>query len=129
MRLRFLAPGLVAVAAVLAACSTEPICTADSPPAIEVTILDAATQDYLTVTPRGVAREGAYQDSLVVHSTTVEIPPRVVMMAAAHERRGVYDVFVEAEGYQPWDTAGVAVSRDECHVITESFTAVLSPAP
>jgi predicted small secreted protein len=39
MRLRFLAPGLVASATVLASCSTEPTCTQDIRPAIEVTIL------------------------------------------------------------------------------------------
>jgi hypothetical protein len=85
---------------VLASCSTEPTCTQDIRPAVEARKLDAETQAYLTVTPRGVARDGSYEDSLVASGTTPETPPRVVTMTAADERRGVYDVFVEAEGYQ-----------------------------
>ena len=113
----------------LSACSTEPNCTQDVRPAVEVTVQDAVTGSFLAVVPRGVVRDGAFQDSLRVWSTTAESPPRVVTMAAADERRGVYSVQLEAEGYQPWDTAEVQVSRDECHVETAMFTANLEPLP
>jgi hypothetical protein len=118
----------VLIAPMLAACSDPVFCTDDTPPAVEVTIRDLVTQDYLTVVPRGVVREGAFADSLVVWHGTVD-PPQVLSMAAAFERSGVYAVHVEADEYEPWDTAGVAVSRNECHVITAQLTAALNPAP
>ena len=110
------------------ACS-EPNCTQDVRPAVEVTVQDAVTRDYLGVVPRGVIREGAFQDSLRVHGTTLENPPRVVSLAGADERRGIYTVQLEAEGYQAWDTSGVQVSRDDCHVHTATFTADMEPLP
>jgi hypothetical protein len=113
----------------LARCSEPAACTADIRPAVAVTVQDAQTQDYLGVEPRGVARDGNYQDSLRVWSTTLTLPPQVVSLAAADERRGVYTVELEADGYEPWDTAGVLVSSDECHVRTATFTAFLQPVP
>ena len=120
---------VVLVTLPLSACSTEPNCTQEVRPAIEVTVEDALTGSYLAVVPRGVVRDGSFQDSLRVWSTTSESPSRVVTMAAADERRGVYSVQLEAEGYQPWDTAQVQVSRNECHVETATFTANLEPLP
>jgi hypothetical protein len=113
----------------LSGCATGPICTDDIKPAIEVTVQDAVSGSYLAVVPRGVVRDGAFQDSLRVWGSTAESPPRVVILAAADERRGVYSVQLEAEGYQPWDTAGVQVSRDDCHVHTAMFTANVEPLP
>jgi hypothetical protein len=119
----------LAAALMLAACSEPTLCTDDIRPAVEVTIVDRTTQDYLVVVPRGVVREGMFEDSLEVWSTTLENPPRVVSMTGADERAGVYAVQLEADGYQLWDTAGVAVSRDECHVRTATFTAEMEPSP
>jgi hypothetical protein len=60
---------------------------------------------------------------------TADVPPRVITLAGAHERAGIYSVQLEAVGYEPWDTAGVRVTEDECHVRTARFTAALEPAP
>jgi hypothetical protein len=57
----------------------------------------------------------------------VDIPPRVVTLAAADERSGRYTVHIEAEGYQAWDTAGVRATEGSCHVQTARFTR-LTPA-
>jgi hypothetical protein len=116
-----LAPGF-------AAClDVEPSCTLSVEPAIHVEVRDAVTNDFLTVTPRGVAREDAFEDSLRVAGMTPESPQRVTSMIAADERMGTYVVRVEADGYQPWDTSGVAASRGSCHVVTQQFTASLQP--
>jgi hypothetical protein len=117
------------VSAMLGACSEPVLCTDDIRPAVEVTIVDRVTQDYLAVLPRGVVREGTFEDSLEIHSTTAEVPARVVSMIAAPERIGIYAVHIEADGYQPWDTAAVTVGRDECHVRTATFTASLDRVP
>ena len=100
----------------LAACEDPGFaCSADVRPAVEVEVRDAVSGEHLSVTPRGVAREGLFQDSLRVGSTTLSIPPLVVTMVGADERAGTYLVQLEAEGYQAWDTSSVRVTRDECH--------------
>ncbi len=124
--LPLLAPVLVAS---LAACSEPGACLLNIEPAVEVEVKDRVTQDYLAVTPRGVVREGSFEDSLRVSGTTLELPPRVVTLIAADERSGRYVVRVEAEGYLPWDSAGVQAGEGDCHVETARFTAALEPAP
>jgi hypothetical protein len=56
-------------------------------------------------------------------------PPLPVSYAAAFERRGVYTVDLQVTGYYPWDTSGIAVSRDECHVRTVNLSAALQQRP
>ena len=130
MRVQALIVAGLLVVLLHSACSDpSAACTADIRPAVEVTVRDAATQSYLVVVPRGVVRDGAFQDSLRVAGTTFDEPPRVATLAAADERRGIYTVQLEAEGYQPWDTSGVAVSHDGCHVITANLAAFLEVAP
>ena len=50
-------------------------------------------------------------------------------LGGADERPGTYSVSLEADGWQPWDTAGIVVRSDGCHVQTASFTAELRPTP
>ena len=123
-----LVAGALVLAVGFAACSEPTNCTDESVPAVVVTVRDAVTNDYLTVVPEGVVQDAAYQDSLRVLVFTLALPERVVSLAGADERRGVYTVRLEAEGYLPWDTSGVAVARNECHVITAELQALLDPA-
>jgi hypothetical protein len=115
------------LAPMFAACS-EPsfICTDESRPAIVVEIRNRVSDEYLSVVPKGVVRDGAFEDSLVTAGETLEAT-RVATMSAAHERAGTYLVQLEADGYLPWDTSNVRVFADECHVITEEFIARLQP--
>jgi hypothetical protein len=64
-----------------------------------------------------------------VGGTTFDDPPLVVTMIGADERAGTYIVQLEAVGYQPWDTSGIRVTGNECHVRTASLTADLEPVP
>ena len=111
------------------ACSEPGACLANVEPGVEVEVRDAVSDDFLSVVPLGVVREGTYQDSLRIQATTLDDPPRVVTLAAADERSGRYTVHINAEGYQAWDTAGVNVAQGDCHVQTAQFTARLIPAP
>lgn len=104
-------------------------CTLNIVPAVEVDVKDGVTSEFLTTTPRGVVREGTFEDSLEVSGYTTDVPPRVRTLIGADERPGRYVVQIEADGYLPWDTAGVRVSEDDCHVRTATFTAALDPAP
>jgi hypothetical protein len=93
---------------------------------IQVEVRDRQTGAYLATTPRGVAWEGTYQDSLRAPGN---LPPEVTSLIGAVDRPGRYVVEIEADGYQPWDTAGVQVGEDHCGVGTASFTAALLAAP
>ena len=111
------------------ACSEPGACLLNIEPGVEVEVRDAVSDDFLSVVPLGVVREGTYQDSLRIQSTTIDVPPRVVTLAAADERTGRYTVHLEAEGYEAWDTAGVRATEGSCHVETARFIARLIPTP
>lgn len=68
----------------------------------------------------GWVQEADFVDSL-------EVPGTGGHAYAAGERPGTYSVSVRAPGYQPWDTAGVVVTADACHVHTEKLHAMLTP--
>jgi len=80
-----------------AACQDPGACTLNVLPAVEGEVRDRVTNDYLATTPRGVVREGAFQDSLRVGGTTFENPPRVASLLGADQRTGRYVVPVEAD--------------------------------
>jgi hypothetical protein len=112
------------------ACSDpSPICTADSRPGIEVEVRDRASNQFISVVARGVVQDGAFQDSLQLWGMTADDPPVPVSYAAAFERRGVYTVSLQVDGYHRWDTSGIAVSRDECHVRTVNLFVALQQRP
>jgi hypothetical protein len=106
----------------MAGCSPQrtdpPICTALYAYGLTVTTLDATTGDSLTVTPTGIARDGAYSDTMQVLGNR---------LMGAGERAGTYDITVTAPGYAQWDTTGITVTADECHVRGVGVTARLTP--
>ncbi len=113
----------LAVALASPACS-EPGCTLELRFGIVVEVLDASSGEFMADVTRGVARDGAYEDSLSAFhgsgsSTTLQ---------GAEERPGIYSVHLEADGYLDWDTTGVRVPDDGCHVRTATFTARLERA-
>jgi hypothetical protein len=78
-------PCLLAVT--LAACQDPGfVCTDESLPAVEVEVRDAVSGEHLSVTPRGVVRDGAFEGSLRV---------------GADERAGTYIVQLEARDISP----------------------------
>ena len=115
-----LAPPIVAAA--LNGCGACPLGAGSG---VVVEVIDRATGQYLAVVPRGVAWEGGYQDSL----RAADDVPQVTTLIGVVDRPGRYVVQIEANGYLPWDTAGVQVGEDQCGVGTASFTAALLAAP
>jgi hypothetical protein len=126
--LRMAGGGLV-VAFGTACSGPSPICTTESRPALEIEVRDRVSHQFIPALARGVAREGAFEDSVQLWGMTADNPPVPVSYAAAFERRGVYTVQLEVAGYHRWDTSGIAVSRDECHVRTVNLSAALQPRP
>lgn len=110
----------------LAACDIGGICTLSVEPGIRIEVRDRSTNEFLTATPRGVAREGTFEDSLEVVGFSTDVPPRAGELYG-WVPAGRYTVHLVADGYQPWDTAGVRVIEGDCGVLTTSFTAALRP--
>lgn len=112
----------------LTGCDIGGGCTLSVEPGIRVTVLDRATGQSMTPVPRGVAREGTFQDSLEASGFTADVPPRVATMDG-WVPVGRYTVHLAADGYEAWDTAGVQVEEGDCGLVTASFTAALQPVP
>ena len=121
--------GLLLAVLVAGACSDpSTICAADSPPAVVIEVRDRVTGDFTPPVARGVVQDGEFQDSLRLWEWIEAEPIMPMSYAAAHERPGTYSAHLEVAGYESWDSSGIVVLRDECHVITQRFTAALQPA-
>jgi hypothetical protein len=88
MRLDSWNVALLLAAPFAAACSEPAACALNIEPGVEVEVRDRITGDFLSTTPRGLVREGTFEDSLKISATTLELPPRVVSLIAAEERTG-----------------------------------------
>jgi hypothetical protein len=118
-----IAAGVVA----LTACSDQGICTEDVRPAVEVEIREAGTEQFLAGLARGILRDGTFEDSLRIFGVQGSDPAEVTSLAGADERTGTYELHVVALGYASFDTAGIVVGFDGCHVETAKLTIRLEP--
>jgi hypothetical protein len=120
---------VLAVAPLLAGCNlspTETACTADIRPAIEVTIRDAGSGEYLAAQATGAVTDGAFRDTLRLSSgRRVDGVMIWQTRSGAAERPGTYRVEVTAPGYAPWVREGVRARDGECHVGTVGLDARL----
>lgn len=114
----------------LGACksSSLPVTTACTPnllPALRVTVVDARTG----APPQSatlIARSEAFVDSVgPISPYTPVVPGVVLVLTAATERPGTYDLTVHAPGYREWTRTGVRVTADPCHVRQVDLTAEL----
>jgi len=108
-------------------CSEPGACTLEIRHGVQGEVRDAVTGDYVAEVIHGSVRDGSFEDSLRVVAWIGTDPAVPTTLGGADERAGTYAVHLEGAAYEVWDTAGVQVSRDECHVLTESFTARLTP--
>lgn len=95
------------------------ICTDEARPGILVTVRDSVTRAPVSEA-RVVARMGTTTD------TSSGLPDGTYPLA--YEKPGTYEVTVEQTGYRLWTRGNVQVTRDECHVQTVSFTALIQPS-
>ena len=108
----------------MAACqNTQPLgyCTAAYSPAVIITAEDSGTHANLAVGASGLARSGAYVDSL----------RRVDSVLWGGARIGNYQLTVERLGYHQWTRTGVQVTQvTECGMpVSVHVTALLQPSP
>lgn len=111
---------LLLLCAALAGCAQPPerMCTDEANAGITVHLLDASGRPVRRQA-QGVAREGSYADT-----TSGDLG----ILGFAVERPGSYELRVRAEGFQPWDSAGVRVLLGECHVRSVVLRVRLRPA-
>ena len=113
----------------LAACGTEPDgCTLILVPAVTVRALAAGTGENVTDGARGTVSEGTYADSLRPADFDIT-DHRVLLLSAAYERPGTYDLFLEREGYQAVSLSGIEARDGECHVHTAAVNITMVPIP
>lgn len=100
------------------------ICDQSVTPGLVVVVLDAATGEPAADGAVGIARDGAYVDTLRVFESR---DGRATSLAGADERAGRYTVVVQKTGYAPWQQDGLTVREGECHVRQIRVTARLAP--
>jgi hypothetical protein len=106
---------------------TSPVCTDYLAPAVAVYVKDSLTNGNAAAGASLVVREGSFKDSVAVASEPPELNNMVITAAA--ERGGTYNVTVDKPGYVAWTQSNVRVTRNECHVNTVTLTALLQKSP
>lgn len=111
--------GTVAIALHLVACAVvapDPVCTDQFVYGLQVIAVDSTTGEPVLDGLSGVAIRNGVQETMLVFEN---------QLFGAGEAAGVYQVSVTASGYLSWSRSGVEVTEDECHVLTESLTALM----
>jgi hypothetical protein len=87
-------------------------------------VRDSVTDEPAAADARLIVRDGSYAD------TSDQLPAPYtdpLVLRAAGERGGWYDVSVEKTGYRDWMRNPVRVNEDGCHVRTVQLQARLQP--
>jgi hypothetical protein len=116
-------------AAALAGCSPLTgigVCTDDFRFGLNVTVVDSGT-NAPPASAVLIARSGAFVDSVGPQTPVpmVQNGPPVLLLSAAGEMPGTYDLTVRSPGYRDWTQAGIRVTANECHVDPKKVTARL----
>lgn len=92
-------------------------CTDELVASIELTIVDAETQEPVRGAIAWVS-DGTRVDTLTSGDG---------FAAAMWERAGTYDVHVEHPSYTTWTEPGIVVSQGPCHVTTQTRRVLMQP--
>lgn len=124
-RLLCICAGALALGACTSSPAFYPACTEEFRYGLNVTVVDSVT-NAPPASATLIARDGAYVDSVGPQTTFIvgEQGP-ILLVSAAGEREGTYDLTVRSPGYLAWTRAGVQVTGDECHVNPVALTARL----
>ncbi|WP_339610682.1 carboxypeptidase-like regulatory domain-containing protein [uncultured Planktosalinus sp.] len=96
-------------------------CTQEARAGLNVTVKDAATNNYLGIGTTVVATDGNYSEGLEYMDGIIPT------FAGAWEREGNYILTISAEGYVTFVSETITVTSDECHVIPQQVEALLQP--
>lgn len=100
-------------------------CSGMAYPAVEVLVIDAATDSADARGVTGVVRDGAYADTLQGGGGPAGGPPQ--KLVGALERPGTYTVHLSKPGYHDWVQASVRVRPGVCSVERAFVRAVILP--
>lgn len=94
----------------------DPIfCTQEVVDGLRITVRDAVSGQPIVENVEVKVADGSYLE-------TLELRPIEKLFAGAGERMGTYTVTVTKAGYQTYTSSPIVVTRDVCHVITQSLT-------
>lgn len=111
---------------VLAGCDLVGVdCTTSVEPGIVLELYDAQTTAPITAGAEAELRDGAYIEVLAQSAEEGEASNE---MPGAWERPGTYDITVEHPDYAIWTREDVLIRAGQCHVITRTIRADLTPA-
>jgi hypothetical protein len=103
------AAGLILFAAGCGDTTGPGICTAQYVYGLNVEVRDALSHEPAADGATITASDGAYVD-------TLRVMPDGLLALGAGERAGVYTLTIRKPGYQVWESIGIRVDRDRCHV-------------
>ncbi len=98
-------------------------CNDSEEPAIEIEVFDSATQLPISCGAKATIQDGTFTQE--VENTPETNCDDSIILGAADERAGNYDISISKEGYYEWNTYNVVVSENECHVNTVNIQAYL----
>ncbi|MEO7042627.1 MAG: hypothetical protein ABI035_10240 [Gemmatimonadaceae bacterium] len=96
-------------------------CTTNIVPGLSITVANASTGAQIIDSAAVSITDGGYTESYTLGGQ----PGGVI--SAANERPGTYNISVRKPQFAPYDTAGVTVTKDACHVQTVQVVAKLQP--
>jgi len=118
----------VAVLGATACSSSAPTavaCSGGTAYGLAVTVQNAATGAPITDSASVVIKDGSYVESY--NSLGAAGQPGSGTIHAASERAGTYSITIRKPAFAAYDTTGVVVTKDACHVIPVQVLAKLQP--
>lgn len=100
---------------------TGVVCTTQFVYGLGITVQNAATGAAITDSASVVVKDGSYTESYTLGGQ----PGGVI--AAAGERAGTYSISIRKGEFAPYDTVGIKVTKDACHVQPVQVVAKLQP--
>lgn len=109
------------------ACSgpTDVMCSLNYVYGISLKVQNAVTGAPVTDSADVQIRDGSYVESYNFLGPANQ--PFSGMLSVAGERAGTYSISIRKNGFAPFDTTGIKVTRDVCHVHGVNVTAKLQP--
>lgn len=104
-------------------------CTSIAILPVTVYVRDAVTEAGIASGATLVLASAGYLDSATYEEGFPHVNDMPLGVFSSEERPGTYSATVRRAGYASWDTVGVLVTADQCHVRPKVLTARLQPLP